>query len=323
MKKYDSPHNGDKILWCRFEAYGDVLQALAEAYVVKTKFPNVKIGFLTREKYADIAKAQPYIDEVICGEKHPFSVLLKTASLIRRKKYDWICSTMQGGHFSVLALLAGAKYRLSDTRYLSLIDTYNAHEWASAHDIDLYARTERTLFPASTDEVFAKDLLSPLEGKKKIFCIVGASKVFKIWPAEHWIDLLKPLTETGWCAVLNAFGTVEKQYADKIAAALPAGCVLNLTNKLTFSTVTAVADQCNVVVGSDTGPMHTALLCGLPGICICEHHISKDVGYNMPWLTLISSDIKKTTENKDMPISTISPKIVREKFDELVEKYKL
>ena len=306
-----------KILWCRFEAYGDVLQALAEAFVVKSRFPDIKLGFLTREKYAEVAKAQPYIDEVICGEKHPFSVLLRTAAIVRGKKYDWIGSTMRGGHFSILALAGGAKHRLSDTTYLSAIDTCNVHKWAETAGIDLFSRTSRTLFPSGAAESFAKEILKPLAGKKRIFCVVGASLERKMWPAEQWIDFLTPLVSNSWTAVLNAYGTVEKTLADKIEAALPNGTALNLANKLNFSTITGVISECQIAVGSDTGPMHAALLCGLPGICISDHKISRDVGYNMPWLTLI------TTEKDFMPLSVISAETVRTAFDMLVKKYNL
>ena len=67
------PKPKDKVLWIRYWAFGDVLQAAAEAQQFKAIFPDVHLTFLTKPLYADLIKEQPWCDDVIAGDKRPMS----------------------------------------------------------------------------------------------------------------------------------------------------------------------------------------------------------------------------------------------------------
>jgi len=85
MGNFPVPQPGDKFLWVRFYLLGDVLQGLADTYLLKKKFPQISISFMTREDYVDVVKTQPYIDEVIAGAKSPLSAMNKSIALLREK----------------------------------------------------------------------------------------------------------------------------------------------------------------------------------------------------------------------------------------------
>ena len=327
-EKYSVPQDREKFLWVRFGSLGDVLQALASAYLVKKRFPDIKLCFMTRREYADVVKSQPYIDKVVLGEKTPNTVLKQTAAMLHEEKFDWIASTFKGAHMPVLSWLGQVKNRLGDSHYLPFLDTANVYKWAEAHGIDLRSRKEKSCFATEESTAFARQILAPLNRKKKIFCVIGASSVEKMWPAEYWIEFLKPLAAKGWSMVINGYGEREQAVADKIAENLPDENVLNLVGKLNYVNMIGIASECQIAVGNDTGPLHLAALCGIPTVGIFDYIQPVDVGYNMPWLTFaVAREEKLQTfyaKKRDASVlAELKPEKVREKFDELAEKFGL
>jgi len=328
MSKVSLPQPGDKFLWVRFGSLGDVLQALSEAYLVKKKFPDIKLCFMTRQEYADVAKSQPYIEEVVIGEKSPSSVLKQTANMLHEHKFDWIASTFKGAHMPFMAWRSGIKNRLGNSKFLPFLETANIYKWGNANGIDFHARTEKSCFPTVKSTKFAKEILSPLDGKKKIFCVIGASTVEKMWLTASWIEFLTPLVNDGWSVVLNGYGEREQKVADEIADHLPRENVLNLVSKLNYVNMIGVVSECQIAVGNDTGPLHMAALCGIPTVGIFDYIQPIEVGYNMPWLNFaVAREEKLQTfyakKRQQSVLAEIEPQAVWEKFDELVLKSKI
>ncbi|MCL1876291.1 MAG: glycosyltransferase family 9 protein [Synergistaceae bacterium] len=295
-----SPQKGERFLWVRFGALGDALQAAADAFLVKKKFPGVSMSFLTTPIYHDILIAQPYIDEVIFGNKKSISELFSTARLLREKKYDWIGSTYRGGHMSLLSLLGGVSKRIGDSRYFQFINSYNVYDWGIKHGFSFNDRSEPCIFAAPGSMENASVILHDLRGKK-IFAVIGASLEAKILPVENWIKILAPLVNDGWSAVLNGHGEKENEMAMQIVDGIGAESrnrVLNLVGKLNFAQMSGVALSCDIAVGNDSGPLHMAALGGIPTIGISDYILPKEVGYSMPWFTPITAYDKPLGKRK-------------------------
>lgn len=322
MPNFSVPKAGDKFLWVRFYLFGDVLQALADAQLIKDKFPDIKLDFMTKAEYVDVVRAQPYIDDVIVGEKSPNSVLKQTAKLLRERKYDWIASTFKGAHMAVLSWLGHVPNRLGDSHYLPFLQTANIYNWAESLNIQLRSRTQKAIYATAEAQQFAKEILKPLDGQKKLFCVIGASTPEKMWPTEYWIELLKPLAEEGWSFVINGYGEREEAVANQIAENLPKEAALNLVGKLNYVNMIGVVSECQAAIGNDTGPLHMAALCAVPTVGIFDYIQPVDVGYNMPWLKFaVAREENLQTfyaKRRDAAVlAELKPKKVREKFDEL------
>ena len=286
-KKIVQPKSGDRFLWVRFYALGDALQGMAEAFLIKRRFPEVKMSFLTRPLYKEIIGEQPYIDSVICGEKKPLSVLMKTAAAIKSSGTDWICSTYQGAHMPLLAKMAGVRNRLGNSRHFSFLETHNVYSWCDSVGIDLFDRSTPSLFAPSNALACAKRLLASLP-EKRIFTTIGASFPGKRWPVENWIDFLSPLAAEGWGIVLVGHGKEEEFIASQIKGKIQSDLVLDLVSKLNFVNMLGVANLCTAAVGNDTGPMHIAAMSGVPSIVISDYLQAPEVGYTMPWLISVT-----------------------------------
>ena len=288
VHEYAKPKDGDRFLWVRFGALGDALQDLANAFLVKRRFPHIKMSFMTTSQYVDIIQSQPFIENVICGQKRPHSLFWQTVSNIKNAEIDWICSTYQGGHMPLLAAASMVKNRLGNSRYFSFLDTGNVYSWCNAFGIDLYDRSEPFLMATGESLCFAKELLVSLP-EKKIFTVIGASSVSKRWPMENWIEFITPLIEEGWGIVINGHGPQEEKIADAVEKSINSNNILNLVGKLNFTQMAAVAHLCTAAVGNDSGPMHIATLGGVPAVIISDYILPAEIGYLMPWVIPVTA----------------------------------
>ncbi|MCL1941110.1 MAG: glycosyltransferase family 9 protein [Synergistaceae bacterium] len=319
-----TPQSGERFLWVRFKSLGDALQSAADAFLVKSKFPGVSMSFLTTPIYRGIIAAQPYIDEVICGNKRTLSELFSTARLLREKKYDWIGSTYRGGRMPWLSLLGGVKNRIGDSRYFQFINSCNVYDWGAAHGFSFYDRNEPCIVAPADSMENASKVLHDLPGKK-IFAVIGAGLEAKILPAENWIKILPPLISDGWSVVLNGHGEEENELAARIIdgiGAKNAEKVLNLAGKLDFVQMSGVALSCDIAVGNDSGPLHIAALGGIPAIGIFDYIPSPKFGYSMPWFTPITAYDKplgnlKNRHRSRSAIANIPPEVIVNKIREL------
>ena len=319
-----TPQKGERFLWVRFGALGDALQSAADAFLVKKHFPGVSVSFLTAPMYRDIIAAQPYIDEVICGNKKTFSEFFETARLIKEKKFDWIGSTYQGGRMPLLSLLGGVKKRIGDSMYLQFLNSCNVYDWGKEHGFNFFDRSEPCIFAPSDSMEYAKGILYNLPGKK-IFSVIGASLEAKILPAESWVKIILPLVDDGWSIVLNGHGEKEDNLAKQIIDGIGvkgANRVLNLVGKLNFTQMLGVALSCNIAVGNDSGPLHMAALGGIPAIGIFDYILTKEIGYSMPWFHSITAYNKplgnlKNRHRSQLALAKIPPEIIVNKIREI------
>ena len=323
MREYPVPNQGESFLYARMGGLGDVLEALADAYEIKKKFPGIKLIFMTQKMYASLAESQPYVDETVVGHKEPFSVVLKTIQMFRKRKFDWSASTYKGTHLTIMNYLGGIKYRLGCSLYAPFLETANLYKWAANFGINLRKRNGRCIFAPEESLMYAKKILEPLGGKKKLFCVIGASSDTKMWPLENWIRFLDPLAKSGWIFVLNGYGKREAEFAQKIEAAFGNDKVLNLVGKLNFVRMIGIVSECQAAVGNDTGPLHMAALCGIPTVGIFDYVLPVDFGYNIDnfrYVVARNEQLQVVYQKKreQALLLKIQPETVWEVFNELV-----
>ncbi len=89
----------------------------------------------------------------------------------------------------------------------------------------------------------------------------GAGALVKQWPAQYWAAVAARLADARGAAILLTGGPGEQALAADIAAAMP-GPAHNLAGKTTLGQLAAVYEQCDLVLGSDSGPLHLAVAAG-------------------------------------------------------------
>ncbi|MDR1621367.1 MAG: glycosyltransferase family 9 protein [Synergistaceae bacterium] len=277
------PQPGEKVLWIRFSAFGDVLQAAAAAHRFKMKYPDVHLTFLTHPSYADILKAQPYVDGLLFWDVKKrlwdFSYVTRQ---IRASGFDWVFSLHRGAAAAFISLCSGVRRRFGYNSGMQFC--YKTTHWESLDflGVDFTNRDKAAIFTAPKDREKARSMLSGLP-EKKLFAVIGASKPQKFWPVRHWIEFLSPLAAEGWGIVLNGHGETEARTARAIEEALGSPGVLNLVGQTSFPLMAAVAEACSVAAGNDTGPLHLAALIGIPTLGFFGVTDSYGMHFRMPW----------------------------------------
>jgi heptosyltransferase-1/heptosyltransferase-2 len=287
------PRSGDKVLWRRFSAFGDVLQAAAGAHRFKMKYPDTHLTFLTKPEYANILEVQPYIDDLLFWDikKRPLD-FFRVLRTIRAWNFQWLFSLHRGTAAACISLFSRIPLRFGYNSGMQFC--YRGTHWESLDNlgVDFKNRDGQAIFTTPEDRAAAKAMLSGLP-EKKLFAVIGASKPQKFWPVRHWIEFLSPLTREGWGIVLNGHGEKEARTAREIEDALESCTLknsaprsrvaLNLVGRTPFPLMAAVAQTCTAAAGNDTGPLHLAALAGTPTLGFFGVTDAYGMGFRMPW----------------------------------------
>ena len=277
------PRPGDKVLWIRFSAFGDVLQAAAGAHRFKVKYPDVRLTFLTKPDYADILKIQPYVDDLLFWDikKHPLD-FFRVVRQLREAGFKWLFSLHRGSAAAAVSLCSGIPRRFGYNGGMQFC--YKSTHWEGLHllGVDFMKRDKAAIFTTQEDKDKARAMLSGLPDKK-LFAVIGASKPQKFWPVRNWIEFLSSLRAEGWGIVLNGHGKAEARTAREIEEALQSPAVKNLVGQTPFPLMAAVAEACTIAVGNDTGPLHLAALAGTPTLGFFGVTDAYGMNFRMPW----------------------------------------
>ena len=319
------PESGDRVLWICFSAFGDVLQDLANVRNFKKRFPEVRLTFLSEPEYAELARKQPYIDDVLTGYKKPFAEWRRIVRKIRAGRYQWLVNTHQGGKSSFLTIFSRAEHRIGTAHVFFFKGIYHASldHWNRLCGVDVHDRSFPLNFASAEDKESALAYLSRLP-KPRLFAVIGASRVWKMWPAEQWIEFLRPLVNNdGWGVVLNGHGPAEEAMGRQIESALGSGNVLNLVGGLDFKKMSGVVHYCTMALGNDTGPIHLAALSGVPTMGLFNYPAEAaalDL-LNVPWFReLCAGDYAAYVEG-ELPLKNLRAEIVTKTFDAFAAEF--
>jgi putative inorganic carbon (HCO3(-)) transporter len=159
------------------------------------------------------------------------------------------------------------------------------------------------LHPATAEcLMWAEGCLGPqLSGKKRILIHPGVSRVslqkgiYKTWPAESWVKLIDALSHQHQVYLVG--GPDDETTIQDIQAALAqqgkptsthfknlAGQTKNLADLL------ALVQQANLLISVDSAPLHLAIGCKTPVVCIFGPTNEHKLVPNVDWVTPVSVD---------------------------------
>jgi ADP-heptose:LPS heptosyltransferase len=111
------------------------------------------------------------------------------------------------------------------------------------------------------DVRWAAERLSGESGAQWIAIHPGAGAAVKQWPVEHWVKVATALHEARRVRVALTGGPSEPALTASIAARLSFE-VLDLGGQTSFGQLAAIYRACDLVLGSDSGPLHLAVAAG-------------------------------------------------------------
>jgi heptosyltransferase-1 len=255
-----------EILVVRLSAMGDIIFALPAVATLKRSFPQARITWAVKPRWAVLLRDNPYVDRILpvdrprwrLGET-PFDLAVDFQGLLKSALTGWMARPAQ---------ILGFDWPLLRERAAGVF--YTARAASSARhvvdlNLDLAASAgarRRTIefplpdFPAEGD-LPASDfvLTSPAAGWEA-----------KQWPPEYYARLAGLLRDrTGLPLVVNC-GPPDRARAAAIVHQAPPGCaVLNVTS---VAGLLGVTRRARAVLGVDSGPLHVAAVLGKPGVAL-------------------------------------------------------
>jgi len=297
-----------EILIVKLSAIGDVIHTLPSLEALRTRYPESHITWLVEENAWKIIKDHPCLDDIIVSRRKRWikeifrpSTCLQTAGEvisfikeIRGKEYDLVIDFQGLLKSGILTLLSGGKRRLGydKTRELSYLFQ---NERVPPCDPDLHA-VERYLnlvaylgaqvngqgffIPLSErDEANIKELLKDngMDKTKRVIAVhPGSGWVTKLWEREKVARLCDRIIDELDASVIFTGDGKDRPMIEAISSRMRRMGV-NTAGTLSLKELACLLSLVDLMVTTDTGPMHLASAMDTPVVAI--------FGPTAPWRT--------------------------------------
>ena len=272
--------NPERICLIKPSALGDVVQTLPVLAALRERWPSAHITWVVKECFADLLGDHPQLNEVITFEdtfkgSAFLPELWRLACVLRREPYDLAIDLQGLLRSGLMALASGAPRRIG---------------FSCGRECSTWCYTDIVNIPPTDMPVTERywRVVSALGGPAKIpETVIGLKEPHRAWashqlqhrarhmmamrPGPGWATKRWPARHFARIAALAAHhfnaGIVliggndcRSEGRDITSACL--GSVVDLTGQTTLRQLAAVAEQADVVLSGDSGPMHLAAALG-------------------------------------------------------------
>jgi lipopolysaccharide heptosyltransferase II len=292
--------NIQTLLVIRLGALGDVANTIPAVAALRRGLPDVRIVWLAEEVSAELVDATKIADDVIVFPRRTLAPLWKRPwrwpaalsesrrFLKRLREHKYACALDFQGNLKsgVLGALSWARDRIGFARGASREMNWLFNNILAAPaslrmlraeknaalaqvllpDLDL-ADVEIPADPAAAAMV--ERFLEGLNGSGPLVVMhpgVSGFGRFKRWPAERYGLLAQRLAERGGCRCVLTHGPGEKALAEEAAAASSGAAAV--APPLNINELIELLRRADLVIASDTGPLHIAALLKRPLVAI-------------------------------------------------------
>ncbi len=277
-------HHVKKILIIQTAFPGDAILTLPMIQQLKKRNENVLIDVICIPSTKIIFEASPYINSVIeldkKGKHKSLFALYKFSRQLRKNNYDAVYSPHRSLRSALITMELNvretygfdnsalkfayrhiAKYNLSDhevKRNLSLIgENYSDGGWKILSEISIPGEIKRKIDHFIKNEIKTEKIIAVAPGS------VWQTKVF---PAEHYEEIINYLTEDGYTIILIG-GEADKGLCEQIKSSFD-GKVLNLSGDFSFIETVELLKHVKLLISNDSAPTHLGMCADIPVLTI-------------------------------------------------------
>ncbi|EGQ8245444.1 TPA: glycosyltransferase family 9 protein [Vibrio parahaemolyticus] len=276
----------------RLSAIGDVCNTIATVQAIQKQWPTTQITWITGKLEAQLLAAIEGVEVIVFDKKAGLDGYKALWKQLKGREFDALLHMQYAIRASVATLGIKAKYKLgfsSDRSqdFQTLFTNVKVPSPQSLHVADgLMAFAHQIGIPnneldwalsySTQDKEWAENHVSC--DKPNLLIVPGASKAYKNWNAEGYIDVIHHARAQGWNVILaGSPAQVELDLADAIQSRLEEPC-LNLVGQSSILQMLALIDKVDMVIAPDTGPAHMASAMNTPIIGLYAHHNPVRVG---------------------------------------------
>jgi len=284
-----------RLLLTRPDHLGDVLLSLPAATALRAALPDATIAYLVRPEAAPVVERAGVVDEVLTA---PFPSptasdgvdddLVDTVAPRLRGRFDVALVFRPADPWTAsVAAAAGIPNRIgfdqpSTRRHLTMALPDDPSRPVADLGLDLAlaaaglfgAITTRPTYadvrivPTADDEAEAADLLASAGSAEcpPVMVHPGSGWPLKNWPVTRWGRLAASLGERYGVPIVT--GTAEEAELVQAVVDASGGGAAGVAGELSIGGLAALSRRAQVVVATDSGPLHLAALAGSPVVGI-------------------------------------------------------
>lgn len=247
-----------KILIIRLSSLGDVILTQSVCAYLRAQYPDAEIDFITKAAYIEIIKLMGLDIQPIS-----YSQSLSAHIALFKKRYDLVLD-LHGKLASRLISLAAcgkksAVYNKQRKIRKKIVSGNKALCISST--LDLYKSALKPFF--TLDKLPVPRLVNPEnmpdiklpESKKLIMIFPGAQHYTKMYPLEYYQELIQ-ISPADYYFLL-AGSPAERGLCQKLQAQATEKA-LNIAGNYSFGELLSIISHVDIVISSDSGPMHLA-----------------------------------------------------------------
>jgi 3-deoxy-D-manno-octulosonic-acid transferase/heptosyltransferase-1 len=298
------------ILIVKLSAIGDVIHTLPALNAIRSAYPSAHITWLIEEAAAPLIIGHEALDRVIVSRRKSWikelrkgkwrSVAHEASTLIqalRSTRYDLVFDFQALLKSGVMIGLAKGRRKIGFNRgmehqehsYLFLNERIppvdmNHHAILRSlmmlEAVGIHSRKIDYRFPVHDNDRREVDKLlsaAGMETARPLICINPVAKwTTKLWPNEHFADLADRMYEKYQVFSVFTGAPEDTKMVQDILSRMRHSTV-DLTGKTTLKTLAALYQKADVLISTDTGPMHLGAAVETPVVAL--------FGPTAPWRT--------------------------------------
>ncbi|MGD9581690.1 MAG: glycosyltransferase family 9 protein, partial [Vampirovibrionia bacterium] len=254
--KYDDIR---KILFIRLGNIRDIAHTTITYQTIKQNMKNVHIDILTSSLMQELVNNDNHLHQIISLDDSTYDGIFRLAMQLTENHYDLVVNlqpTLKTRFFTAI---------LNKRHVLTFKNNKNLHNAENFFNLihplipDVERPKQLNILLNQDTKKWAKNCMEKEKITHAIGIVPGSSSknIGKLWPNDHWKDLLDYITnQKGLHAILFG-GTNEFDFAKELQK-INKDKIRNFSGKLTISQTAGVLSSCMVVIGCNTGPTHLA-----------------------------------------------------------------
>ncbi len=272
-----------KVLIIRFSSFGDIVQCSSVVELIRQKYPEAVIDWVTRSEFDYLVKLNHNVNNVWSfNKKLGFKGLIDLGLKLRAHQYDHVYDAHNNLRSFMLSLIMRIKIvnrpnwltRPKDRIKRILLFTFRINTFPKPFKgIHSYLAPllEWEVLPNQKEKLVAWDFdtkaldksQSFLTHKKTIILVPSAAWEMKRWPLAMWKKLITIMGDFHFVVL----GGKEDLFCEELKK-IDSSRVENLAGKLTLVESCAMISKAQLVISADTGLLHVADVMGVKALSL-------------------------------------------------------
>lgn len=278
-----------KILMMKWVGFGNLILASPAIAAMRERFPEAEITFVTLSANKGLLERYPMVDRVyyfnVTSVRSVLGETLRLLRFLRRERFDVLVDFEQFSRYSaIMSGLSGVPMRIGYNTPGQLRDGVYTHPVDyrdGVHMADVFcdlARavggapepTELAPFDLSDEDHLRAERYMDEEGLQgKPFVVIhpgtGDNAPQRRWPAERFAALADQMVRDSGMAVVLSGSPKEKDLVEAVRSRMREASS-STAGRLSLSGFAALLQRAQLIVCSDTGPVHLAAALRVPAV---------------------------------------------------------